>query len=487
MADLLLIDDDPVLIPQQVRQAFPAPSHRVDIAVTGTAGLERVRTDPPTSSCWTSPARPVRPRCLPADPPDRRAHPRDLHHHGQDGRHGHRGDEARRLRLPVQAARPATSCGRWSARPWRSPGGCARRPWSPRRQPDPDADGAIVGGSAGHARGLQGDRPCRRPGRHGADHRRERHRQGAGRPRHLPAQRPGRGARSWRSTAPPSPRPCWRASCSATRRAPSPAPTAAASASSSSATAARSSSTRSATCRWPCRPRSCACLQEQAFERVGGNETVQTDVRIIAATHRDLKAWSAEGKFRPDLYYRLSVFTIHLPPLRERGDDLPLLVRALPAAVQPASSAATSGRSPPRRWSGCGLRLAGQHPRAAERPQAGAAAGQRHGAAAGIPARAPRGAGRNRSRSSARRGRTPASSPSSASRLGPDASDLYAEAHRQVDRLLLPRGPGIYAMAINTRRPACWGSPGKPSGKAPRAGAARGAVGRGRIARGGMG
>ena len=68
-------------------------------------------------------------------------------------------------------------------------------------------------------------------------------------------------------------------------------------------------------------------LQEQAFERVGGNETVRTDVRLIAATHRDLKALSAEGKFRPDLYYRLSVFTIHLPPLRQRGDDLPLLVQ----------------------------------------------------------------------------------------------------------------------------------------------------------------
>src|SRR6202171_2441951 len=68
-------------------------------------------------------------------------------------------------------------------------------------------------------------------------------------------------------------------------------------------------------------------LQEQSFERIGGNETVQTDVRLIAATHRDLTAWSAEGKFRPDLYYRLGVFTIHLPPLRERGDDLPTLVR----------------------------------------------------------------------------------------------------------------------------------------------------------------
>ena len=67
-------------------------------------------------------------------------------------------------------------------------------------------------------------------------------------------------------------------------------------------------------------------LQEQAFERVGGNEAVRTDVRLIAATHRDLEAWSAEGRFRPDLYYRLGVFTIHLPPLRERGDDLPMLI-----------------------------------------------------------------------------------------------------------------------------------------------------------------
>ncbi len=68
-------------------------------------------------------------------------------------------------------------------------------------------------------------------------------------------------------------------------------------------------------------------LQDQTFERVGGNETIQTDVRLIAATHRDLKAWSADEKFRPDLYYRLSVFTIHLPALRERHDDLLLLVQ----------------------------------------------------------------------------------------------------------------------------------------------------------------
>jgi two-component system nitrogen regulation response regulator GlnG len=68
-------------------------------------------------------------------------------------------------------------------------------------------------------------------------------------------------------------------------------------------------------------------LQDQRFERVGGNETIQSDVRLIAATNRDLKAWAAEGKFRPDLFYRLSVFTIALPPLRDRGDDLTMLVQ----------------------------------------------------------------------------------------------------------------------------------------------------------------
>lgn len=68
-------------------------------------------------------------------------------------------------------------------------------------------------------------------------------------------------------------------------------------------------------------------LQDQRFERVGGNETIQTDVRIIAATHHDLEALVREKRFRADLFYRLSVFTIRIPPLRERLQDLPILVR----------------------------------------------------------------------------------------------------------------------------------------------------------------
>jgi len=68
-------------------------------------------------------------------------------------------------------------------------------------------------------------------------------------------------------------------------------------------------------------------MQEQRFERLGGNETIQTDVRVLAATNQDLEPLVASGKFRQDLYYRLSVFTIRLPPLRERGDDLIALVQ----------------------------------------------------------------------------------------------------------------------------------------------------------------
>jgi len=67
-------------------------------------------------------------------------------------------------------------------------------------------------------------------------------------------------------------------------------------------------------------------LQEKEFERVGGNRTIQADVRVIAATNRDLQRHVAEGRFRADLYYRLNVFPIHAPSLKERIDDIPILV-----------------------------------------------------------------------------------------------------------------------------------------------------------------
>ncbi len=67
-------------------------------------------------------------------------------------------------------------------------------------------------------------------------------------------------------------------------------------------------------------------LQEREFERVGGSKPIQTDVRVLVATNRDLQSAIADGTFRSDLFYRLNVFPIELPPLRERRDDIPLLV-----------------------------------------------------------------------------------------------------------------------------------------------------------------
>jgi formate hydrogenlyase transcriptional activator len=70
-------------------------------------------------------------------------------------------------------------------------------------------------------------------------------------------------------------------------------------------------------------------IQDREFERVGGSQTISVDVRVLAATNRDLGAAVAEGTFRQDLFYRLNVFPLRMPALRERGDDIPMLVKYL--------------------------------------------------------------------------------------------------------------------------------------------------------------
>jgi sigma-54 specific flagellar transcriptional regulator A len=75
-------------------------------------------------------------------------------------------------------------------------------------------------------------------------------------------------------------------------------------------------------------------LQERCYERVGGNQTIQADVRIIAATHKNLEKMIEETSFREDLYYRLNVFPIEMPALRERAEDIPLLLNELIARLE---------------------------------------------------------------------------------------------------------------------------------------------------------
>ena len=177
-------------------------------------------------------------------------------------------------------------------------------------------------------------------------------------------------------------------------------------------------------------------LQEQAFERVGGNDTIRTDVRLIAATHRDLKAWSEEGKFRPDLYYRLGVFSIHLPALRERGDDLSLLIRhflrrfgrELGRDVREAAPEALE-RLRAYAWPGNIRELQSVLKQALLRASGNVL----------LPAFLPQSVGGLAPSPAAPPGKEPGVEEFIIRlRLGPDVRDLYAEAHRDVDRLLLP-------------------------------------------------
>lgn len=325
MAHLLLIDDDPGLIPEQVRQAFPTPSHRVEVAATGTAGLEHVRTNPPDVIL------------LDLRLPDQS---------GLDVYHGIRELDARipvifvTLTKTADTAIEAMKQGAFDylfkpldlhqvrrvvgealdvSRRMRAPAVVTETP------PDPDVEGAILGGcpamrevykAIGRVAGQDVTV--------------------------LIAGETGTGkeliARAIYQHSARAKAPFMALNCAAIPE----------NLLESELFGHEKGSFTGADRRRIGKFEQCnngtilldeigdmplalqakilRLLQEQSFERVGGNETVRTNVRLIAASHRDLKALSAEGKFRADLYYRLSVFSINLPPLRERDEDLAMLV-----------------------------------------------------------------------------------------------------------------------------------------------------------------
>ena len=108
-------------------------------------------------------------------------------------------------------------------------------------------------------------------------------------------------------------------------------------------------------------------LEQREFLRVGGEETIRVDVRIIAATNENLRRLVALRELRRDLYYRLNVLSIQLPPLRERREDIPLLVREFVREVSERHEAAVQGHRACRNGHAQGLPLARQRARA-EKP-----------------------------------------------------------------------------------------------------------------------
>ena len=196
-------------------------------------------------------------------------------------------------------------------------------------------------------------------------------------------------------------------------------------------------------------------LQEGIVEPLGGGDPVAVDVRVLAATHRDLKAMAAEGRFREDLLFRLRVVEIELPPLRERAGDILLLARQFLAASSARRPLAGAGdrAGAPR------LPLAGQRPRAGQRRRAGDDLLPRpDDPARGSPA------------GGARRRRTGGGGRSPGLGSGGRFSDRQAQARRALRARRARRGPARARRQHFPSRPQARPAPPEPPAEAARAG-----------------
>ena len=178
-------------------------------------------------------------------------------------------------------------------------------------------------------------------------------------------------------------------------------------------------------------------LQERKFRRLGGVEELEAAMRVIAATNQDLTKMVADGKFREDLFYRINVIPIQLPPLRERGEDIPLLAEHFLAKYREQMGKPISGLSQESMELLEAYDWPGQHPRARERHRARRGARKEPGDPSREPARAHR-------QARAARGRPRAGS---LPEVGFDLEEHVKELEREYIAQALHRAGGVQVKA----------------------------------------